>query len=432
VNAPVFASAEHNPVLQQLPSLLRPLTVFALDLHQNPELSGKEQRTAGCLADALEAEGYEVTRGVGGHGVVGVLTNGSARRVMLRTELDALPVVEQTGLPYSAAGPLAHACGHDLHIAAVLGAATLLARTRSSWRGTVLVVGQPEEETLTGARMMLEDGLYARFGRPEVVLAQHSAPLLAGMVAHGRAGKPVLGASASLNVTLHGRGGHAGAPHLSVNPVLTAAAVTMRLAKIVEHEGVLAGQAAVTVGSVHAGTQSNVIPDSAELGISVRALSQTTLDRLVTAIEHLVREESDASGSSRPAGITVLRQSAATVPDPRTAAEVLLAHRAAFGVQRVVPWPPALATEDFPLYGDAGLSIHGCPGVSLCYWMVGTVGPRQWAEASGTTAAERLASLPPNHSPRFAPHLPTALPAAVSAMTLAALTQLESDLPPLR
>ncbi|WP_328430193.1 M20/M25/M40 family metallo-hydrolase [Streptomyces sp. NBC_00443] len=202
-------TGRHKPVLRQLDAVLRPLVAFAMDLHQHPELSGAETRTAACLADALEAEGCTVTRGIGGHGVVGVLTNGEGPRVYLRAELDALPVREHTGLPYAADGPHMHACGHDLHIAAVLGAATLLARARPHWRGSVVVVGQPAEETLTGARAMLADGLYDRFGRPDAVLAQHTAPLLGGMVAHGH-GQPVLAGSVGLDVTLHGRGGHAG------------------------------------------------------------------------------------------------------------------------------------------------------------------------------------------------------------------------------
>lgn len=424
VNAPVIASTEHSPVLRGLPLLIRPLTVFALDLHQNPEPSGEEVRTAACLADALATEGYEVTRGVGGHGMVGVLVNGSGRRIMLRAELDALPVEERTGLPYTAVGPLAHACGHDFHVTAILGAATLLARARAYWQGTVIVVGQPAEETLTGARAMLEDGLYVRFGRPDVVLAQHSAPLPAGMVAHGRGDRPVLAGSVGLDVVLHGRGGHAGAPHLSVNPVLTAAKVALRLEGVVRRECGTAEPAAVTVGSVHAGARSNVIPETAELGISVRALSRSTLDRLLSAVESVVRAEVAASGSPRPADIAVVSRSAATVSDPQVTAQVRDAHRAAFGERLVLPWPPSLATEDFPLYGEAGHSVHGCGAVPLCYWMVGIAGPRQWAHAPGANAAEKLAALPPNHSPGFAPHLPTALPAATSAMTIAALTQL--------
>ncbi|MFG2925671.1 amidohydrolase [Streptomyces sp. NPDC048305] len=398
--------------------------MFALDLHQHPELSGSEVRTAACLADALEAEGFDVTRNMGGHGVVGVLANGTGRRVMLRTELDALPVEEKTGLPYSAVGVQAHACGHDLHIAAVLGAAALLARSMKHWQGTLVVVGQPAEETLSGARALLEDGLYARFGRPDVVLAQHSAPLLAGMVAHGEGGAPVLAGSAGLEVTLHGRGGHAGASHLSVNPVMTAASVALKLQSVVEHVCGPAEAASLTIGSLHAGLRNNIIPDKATMGISVRGYSQATIDRVVAAVRQVAGDEAAASGSPRPADVSVVSRSVATIPDRVPTAQIRQAHREAFGVERVMQWAPSMATEDFALYGEAGRTIHGYERVPLCYWMFGTVGPRQWAETTGSNVSERLASIPPNHSPGFAPHLPTALPAATAAMAIAALTQL--------
>lgn len=417
-------TGRHEPVLRQLDSVLRPLVAFAMDLHQHPEPSGAETRTAACLADALQAEGFTVTRGIGGHGVVGVLTNGEGPRVYLRAELDALPVRERTGLPYAADGPHMHACGHDLHIAAALGAATLLARARAHWRGTVVVVGQPAEETLTGARAMLADGLYDRFGLPDAVLAQHTAPLLGGMVAHGH-GQPVLAGSVGLEVTLHGRGGHAGAPQLTVDPVLAAAAVVMRLQGIVARESAPAEQTTLTVGSLHAGTRSNVVPESAALGITVRALTPAALDRAVAAVERIVRAEAAASGCPREPEITMVSRSPVTLPDEKLTAAIRDAHREALGAERVAAWPPSMATEDFGLYGDAGRKIHGCPGVPLGYWMVGVVGPRQWAAtASAGGTAERFAALPANHSPEFAPHLPLALPSAATAMTVAALTAL--------
>lgn len=420
VNVP---SGRHAPVLRGLDTLLRPLTAFAMDLHQHPEPSGEESRTAARLADALAADGYAVTRDVGGHGVVGVLANGEGPRVFLRAELDALPVRERTGLPYAAQGPFMHACGHDLHVAAVLGAATLLARALPYWSGTVVIIGQPAEETLTGARALLEDGLYARFGRPDTVLAQHTAPLLGGMVAHGY-GQPVLAGSVGLDVTLYGRGGHAGAPHLAVDPVLAAAAVVLRLQGIVSRESAPAEQTALTVGSIHAGTHSSVVPDSASLGITVRALSPSALQRVVAAVERVVRAESAASGCPRDPEITVVSRSPVTLPDEEVTTAVQAAHREALGAERVVPWAPSMATEDFGLYGDAGREIHGCTGVRLGYWMFGVVGPRQWAATAGASTAERFAALPPNHSPEFAPHLPIALPSATTAMTTAALTVL--------
>lgn len=413
----------HRPVLDGLDSLVPGLTIFYRDLHRHPELSGQERRTASRLAQALAAAGYTVTTGVGGHGVVAVLVNGEGPRVMLRTELDALPLTERTGLPYAPTGDAAHACGHDLHVTAALGAATLLARSRDQWSGTVVVVGQPAEETLTGARAMLEDGLYERFGPPDAVLAQHSSPLLGGMVAHGYG--PVLAGGLGLEVTLHGRGGHAGAPHLTVDPVVAAASLVLRLQVIVSRESAPADQVALTVGSLHAGSRSNIVPDHATLGITVRALAPAALHRVHAAVERVVRAESAASGCPRDPDIRVVSRSPVTTPDPGTAAAILAAHRGAFGESRVTVWPPSMATEDFALFGDAGLQIHDCPGISLAYWMIGASSPRQWAATTGTPA-ERLAALPSNHSPDFAPHPATAIPTGAAALTTAALTVLHS------
>lgn len=420
----VAYTGENAPVLDGLKEILSPLVAFYLDLHKNPELSGQESRTAARFADWLEGERYEVTRGVGGHGVVGVLRNGEGPCVMLRAELDALPVQERTGLPYASEGPVMHACGHDLHAAALAGAATLLARATGRWRGTVMVVAQPAEETLEGARAMLRDGLYERFGRPGTVLAQHSAPLPAGMVAHAAEHTPMLAGSVSMDVVIHGRGGHAGAPHLAVDPVLTAAAVVMRLQGVVTRETAPAEQAVLNVGHVHAGSSSNVIPEKAALGVTVRALTESALDRLAEAVERVVRAECAASGCPRDPQTDVVSRSPVTVTDPAATGTVRSVHRELYGPERVSGWLPAMATEDFPLYGDPGRGLHGAAGIATVYWMLGVVGPAQYARTPGATAAEKLAALPANHSPRFAPDVRACLPTGVTAMTSAALARL--------
>jgi amidohydrolase len=418
--------------LRRLPALLAPAVELYLDLHRHPELSGAERRTAALFAGRLEEAGYLTATGVGGHGVVGVLHNGPGPVVLLRAELDALPVRERTGLPYAsevtAEGadgrpvPVMHACGHDLHLACAAGAAALLAASAANWSGTVMVVGQPAEETLSGARAMLEDGLYERFGAPAVALAQHTAPLPAGMVAHGSG--PVLAGGTTLEVVLHGRGGHAGAPHLAVDPVVAAAALVLRLQTVVSRESAPAEQLVLTVGSLHAGSLPNVIPDRATLGITVRGYSEEALDRATAAVRRIAAAESAASGCSPEPTVTVLSRSPATVPDPAAADAVRRAHRAAFGSERVAAWPPSSATEDFPLFGDAGLPLHGVPGVRLAYWMLGCVGPRQWAAAPGGSAAAKLAALPANHSPEFRPDPRLTVPAGISALTTAALAHL--------
>lgn len=400
--------------------LLEAVTTLYLDLHAHPELSGEESRTAACFADWLTRAGYRVTAGVGGHGVVGLLENGEGPLVMVRAELDALPVQERTGLPYasrvSTPVPVMHACGHDLHLAAAAGAARVLAADRRLWRGTVMVVGQPAEETLSGAQAMLDDGLHDRFGRPDAVLAQHAAPLPAGMVAHGTG--PMTAGSVSLDVVVHGRGGHVATPHLAVDPVVTAAAVVVRLQTVVAAETAPAEQVVLTVGRLQAGTRGNVIPDRAELGLTVRGFSGAALDRVVTAVHRIVRAECDASGCPVPPEISVVSRSPVNRPDPQLTAAIRDAHAAAFGEARVTGWPPSMATEDFPLLAP--------DGVPTAYWMLGTAGPRQWAAAPGTTAAEKLAGLPPNHSPLFAPSPRLALPTGITAMVTAARAALGS------
>ncbi|WP_078901164.1 amidohydrolase [Actinacidiphila yeochonensis] len=391
------------------------------DLHRHPELSGAEERTAGRFADWLERDGYEVTRRVGGHGVVGVLRNGPGPVVLARAELDALPLAEETGLPYTSTvtgpRPAAHACGHDAHLACAAGAARLLARAAGRWRGTLVVVGQPAEETLSGAAAMLADGLYERFPAPSVVLAQHTAPLPAGMVAH--ADGPALAAGATLEVVLHGRGGHASAPQFAVDPVVAAAALVLRLQTVVSREAAPGEPLVLTVGSLHAGGgAANVIPDQAVLEVTARALSPGALDRALTAVRRIARAEADAAGAPRPPEVRELARSGVTVSDPTAAGPVRRAHVAAFGAARVAPWQASMSTEDFPLLGPAGHRLHGVAGIRPVHWMLGCVGPRDWA-AAGSTAAERMAAVPGNHSPRFRPHARLTLTTGVRALSVA-------------
>ncbi|MER5966454.1 amidohydrolase [Streptomyces sp. NPDC002057] len=417
--APLPSASAVPAVLAPVDRVVRPALTLYLDVHRTPEVSGEERRTAALLADRLAALGLEVTRGIGGHGVVGVLRNGEGPRVYLRAELDALPLTERTGLPYASGNGAMHACGHDLHLAAATGAAELLARAAAHWRGTLVVLGQPAEETLTGARAMLEDGLYERFGRPDVVLAQHAAPLPSGMVAHGTPYGPVTAASTALDVVLHGRGGHAGTPHLAVDPVVTAAAVITRLQTVVSRESSPADQVTLTVGTLRAGTAVNVVPDTAELGIGLRALTDASLDRALTAVERIVRAECAASACPRGPEITTVSRTPALWGDTAATLAVRAAHTALHGTARVVDWPPSLASEDFPLYGDGGVTSHGESGVPLVYWMVGAAGPRQWADSAG--------QLPPNHSPLFAPDVRSALPHAITTLTAAALDRLGAE-----
>src|ERR1700742_981934 len=281
------------------------LADFYRDLHQHPELSLEEHRTAQRLAVALRPLGFEVTEHVGGTGVVGLLRNGDGPVVMVRADFDALPVEEQTGLPYAssvrAAGPdggevpVMHACGHDMHATCLLGAAALLSRASAAWSGTLLVVFQPAEELARGARDMVGDGLFQRCPRPDIVLGQHVGPLPAGLIGH--ASGPVMAAADSAEVVLYGRGGHGSRPESTVDPVLMAANVVTRLQGIVAREVPPAETAVVTVGRLQAGTKDNIIPGTAELGINIRTYSRPTRELVRTAIERIVRSEAAASAA---------------------------------------------------------------------------------------------------------------------------------------
>ncbi|HEX9222371.1 MAG TPA: amidohydrolase, partial [Candidatus Acidoferrales bacterium] len=251
-----------------------------VDVHQNPELSGHETQTADKLVSRLRTLGYEVTEHVGGNGIVALLKNGPGPTVMLRTELDALPVEEKTGLPYASrihtkddAGrdvPVMHACGHDLHMASLMGTATILANTKNTWHGTLMLIGQPAEETITGAKKMIDDGLFTRFPKPDVAVALHTSnELPAGKV--GVASGYRYANADSVRITIFGKGGHGSAPHTTVDPIVIAARTILALQTITSRE-VKPGEAAVvTVGYIQAGTKNNIIPDQAELGLTVRS-----------------------------------------------------------------------------------------------------------------------------------------------------------------
>ena len=370
-------------------------------LHRNPELSMQETQTAAEVTRRLESFGYRVQQ-VGG-GVVGVLENGPGPTVLFRADIDALPVEEATDLPYRSEVPgVMHACGHDLHIAAGLGAAAVLAESTDAWGGTYVALFQPGEETAQGAQAMVDDGLADRIPRPDVALAQHvlTAPA-AGEVA--TAPGPVLSTAASVRATVHGKGSHGSMPHLGVDPVVLAAAVVQRLQGIVAREVAPDVFAVVTVGSLQAGTKANIIPDSAELLINVRAYDADVRESLLTAIERIVRAECVASDAPRPPDIDVFDRYPLTSNDPDAAATVTAAFVDHFGADRVRELAPITASEDFSVIPDA-------LGVPYCYWGIG-----------GFTADQQPV---PNHNPRFAPAMQPTLRTGTEAAVTAALAYL--------
>jgi amidohydrolase len=415
-------STPARTTLANLDRLLPDLQALYMDLHAHPELSMQETRTARVAAERLGAAGYEVTTGIGQTGVVGVLRNGDGPTVMLRADMDALPVQEATGLPYASTMtatdregktvPVMHACGHDIHVTWLVGAATLLAETRAAWHGTVLVVFQPAEETAEGAQAMIDDGLFRRFPKPDVVLGQHVMPLPAGIVA-SREGV-VTSAGDSLQIRLFGRGAHGSMPQASVDPVVMAAATVMRLQTIVSREVAATDAVVVTIGALQAGTKENVIPDEALIKLNVRTFNEDVRKRVLAAIERIVNAEAEAAGAPKPPEITPLDRYDLVQNDPSATRRVADAFRRHFAADRVERTTPTTASEDF---GCFGAQWH----VPAVFWFVGGTDPDLYAKAR---AEGRLSELPTNHNPRFAPILHPTLETGVETMVAAALAWL--------
>jgi amidohydrolase len=405
-------------ILANLNGLLPDLESVYKDVHSHPELSMQENRTARIAADRLRAAGYEVTTGVGKTGVVGLLRNGDGPTVMLRADMDALPVKEATGLPYASSitgtdsdgktVPVMHACGHDMHVTWLIGATTLFARTRDAWRGTLMPVFQPAEETAQGAHAMIDDGLFKRFPKPDVVLGQHVMVGSSGVLS-SRAGV-VTSAGDSLQIRLFGRGAHGSMPQASIDPVVMAAATVLRLQTIVSREIAATEAAVVTVGSLQAGTKENVIPDEAIIKLNVRTFDEGVRKRVLAAIERIVNAEAEASGAPKKPEITPLDRYALVKNDPDAAKRVGDAFRRYFSADRVQETGPTSASEDFGSFG----AEWGAPSV---FWFVGGTDADVYAKAE---KEGKKGDIPTNHNPRFAPVIHPTLETGVEALAVAA------------
>jgi amidohydrolase len=407
-----------GPLLRGLDGLLPGLQETYADIHAHPELSMQETRTAALAAQRLRASGYEVTEGIGKTGVVGLLRNGAGPTVMLRADMDALPVQEATGLPYAskatatdAAGrtvPVMHACGHDMHVTWLLGATALFAKERGAWRGTLMAVFQPGEETAAGAQAMIDDGLFGRFPKPDVVLGQHVMVGPAGAL--GWRSGVVTSAADSLQIRLFGRGAHGSMPQASVDPVVMAAATVLRLQTIVSREVAPTDAAVVTVGSLQVGSKENVIPDEGVIKLNVRTFDEGVRKRVLAAIERIVKAEAEASGAPRAPEITALDHYSLVKNDPGATKQVVDSFRQRFSSERVQEVQPTSASEDFGSFG----SEWNAPSV---FWFVGGTDPDAYAKAK---KAGRLSELPTNHNPRFAPVIHPTLETGVEALVAAA------------
>ncbi|WP_116809772.1 amidohydrolase [Steroidobacter cummioxidans] len=408
MNAPQLASL--NRLLAGLPDLLPMIEATYKDVHAHPELSMQEIRTAGIAARHLADNGYEVTTGVGKTGVVGLLRNGEGPIVMLRADMDALPIREASDAAYaSTEASVAHACGHDMHVAWLMGASALFALARDTWKGTLIVLFQPGEETAQGARAMIDDGLFTRFPKPDIVLGQHVMVGPAGTVA-GSAG-PITSAADSLQIRLFGRGAHGSMPQASIDPVVMAASVVLRLQTIVSREVAATESAVITVGVLQAGTKENVIPDDALIKLNVRTFDAGVRKRVLAAIERIVNAEAQGSGATQAPEITPLDRYPLNMNDKAASDRVAAAFRAHFSAERVFHSGPAPASEDFGCFG----AEWNVPSV---YWFVGGTDPAIYAKAK---EEGRVQELPVNHSPRFLPVLHPTLATGVEAMAAAAL-----------
>jgi amidohydrolase len=416
----------HAPAQSPLPGpsdgMLAELEGVYKDIHTHPELSMQERRTAGIAAAWLRQQGYEVTEDVGGTGVVGLLRNGDGATVLLRADMDALPIEERTGLPYASqatgtdrfgqATSIAHSCGHDMHVAWLMGATRILAENRGAWRGAVMAVFQPGEETAQGARAMIADGMVKRFPKPDVTLGQHVMPLSAGQV--GWRTGTMLSAGDSWEVTLFGRGAHGSMPQKSIDPVVMAAAAVMRLQTVVSREIAMTDSAVVTVGTLRAGTSENVIPDRALLRLNVRTFEDQVRARVLAAIRRILEAEATASGAPKPPAYSVLSEYPLTRNDEAAMRKVVAAFERRFGMDRLHEIEPATASEDFGLFGAAW-------NVPAVFWVIGGIDPDKYKAAE---QAGKLDEVPANHAPNFAPVIHPTLRTGIEAMLTAAGTWL--------
>jgi amidohydrolase len=406
-------------ILETVPSVVAGLVATYEDLHAHPELGFQEHRTSGIVQQQLTALGFQVLAGIGGTGVVGIFRNGPGATVLVRADMDGLPVHEETGLSYASNDrgvdgeghdvPLMHACGHDVHVTCLLGAAEVLIRGRTYWSGTLIVLFQPAEELGRGAQAMVNDGLFDSIPRPDIVLGQHVAPAPAGLLGV-HAGEAFAGLD-SLRVTMSGRGGHGSRPETTVDPIVMAAATVVRLQTIVSREVAPQDSAVVTVGSFHAGSRSNIIPDEAVLELSIRTTSASTRDHLLNAVTRIIRSEAEASGAQQEPEILTLESLPVLVNDTLATRRVMAAFTAEFGVERVIDPGPVSGSEDVGVLSDA-------TGTPLVYWILGGADPDEYAAAFAANRVEQ--DIPSNHSPRFRTVARPTLDTGVAALVVAA------------
>ena len=393
----------------QMPALLE----MYKSLHESPELSLHEEKTSATVASKLRSLGYEVTDHVGGFGVVGILKNGNGPLVLIRTDMDALPVQEQTGLPYASHNPnVMHACGHDIHMTTFIGTATALAQLKNRWHGTVMLIGQPAEEVVQGASAMLADRLYERFGTPAYAIALHdNSNLPAGQIAYTPGW--FMAASDAVNITVRGLGGHGAVPQATKDPIVVASEIVVQLQTIVSRETSPLDPVVITVGSFHGGAKRNVIPDEAKLMLTVRTFKPEVRKRVLASIERVAKGVAMAAGipEERAPIVEVVNAegSAATYNDPALTERLAKTLQREMGEKNVIKIDPLTVSEDFGRFGLDGK-------IPTCMLNLGAVDPAKIASG---------ARLPSLHSSEFAPLPEPTLRGGIKAMTIAAMELLK-------
>lgn len=422
----------HHVAVQKMtrPSLSDILKTASLDLtpyediykyfHAHPELSRQEKSTSEKIAAHLtQLNVYELRTNIGGYGLAGVFRNGEGKTVLLRADMDALPVKELTGLPYASSRtmcdadgnekPVMHACGHDMHITCLLAAAETLAKMRDAWSGTLIVLFQPDEERGGGAQAMIDDGLYSRIPVPDYVLGQHVMKMRAGTI--GSRPGAIMAAADSMKITVFGRGGHGSQPHQTVDPVLLASHIVVRLQSIVSREVNPNDLAVVTVGYVQAGQTENIIADRADIGVDFRSVKLEVREQIISAIKRIVNAECAASGSPRPPAFTPTRRFPPTINDEDAASQIAATFATHFE-EFDAGIPRTNISEDFS-------TLATCREIPSCFWLLGGTDPEAWYMA---LTDSRVDELPGNHSALFAPIIQPTMEIGVDALCLAALT----------
>ena len=398
------------------------LEILYRDLHSHPELSFREQKTSIRLESELRDIGFEVSSYIGGYGIVGILRNGNGPIVLIRTDMDALPVKEQTGLPYASiirtkdehwreVGVM-HACGHDVHMTVFIGTARVLTRLKDRWQGTIIMIGQPAEEKGAGARAMLADGLFKRFPIPDYCLALHvDANLPAGKVGYCK-GYAMANVD-SVDIIIHGISGHGALPHTTKDPVIIAAQVILALQTIVSREINPAEPAVITVGSIHSGTKHNIISDEAHLQITVRSYSEKVRDQLLKSIKRITRGIAQAAGieeNKMPEVKIKDKYTPSLYNDPILTERLVKTFETVLGKNNVISSKPAMIGEDFAHYGRTN------PKIPICMYFLGSVKQKHGEESLPTQE-----SLPSLHSATFAPDAEPTIKTGIKAMTAAVL-----------